>query len=179
MNREVSEPGTLGMIVVSGGVPYLISAKHVLAKGRPGVGDAVGQPAGTRTIATVERVSDRFDCACARLADGQLYALEILHIGVPAGPRDPAEGMRVLKAGAATGVTEGKITRVDGDEITIKPLADFPLDYQLSDVGDSGAVWVESESRAPVALHYSAQSGGASVAYALPLNTVLRELKLI
>lgn len=179
MSREVAEPGTLGMIVVSGGTPFLISARHVLAKNRPGIGDAICQPAGTKTIAVVERVSDRLDCASARLADDQLYALEILHIGVLTAPRDPVEGMCVIKAGAATGVTEGRITRVDGDEITIKPLADFPLEYQLSDVGDSGAIWVESESRAPIGLHYSAQSGGASVAYALPLGTVLRELQLI
>jgi hypothetical protein len=179
MSREVGEPGTLGMIIVSGGAPFLISARHVLAKNGPGIGDAICQPAGTQTIAIVERVSDRLDCACARLTDGQPYALEILHIGVPTTPRDPEEGMRVLKAGAATGVTEGRITRVDGDEITIKPLSDFPLEYQLSDTGDSGAIWVESTSRAPIGLHYSAQSGGASVAYALPLGTVLRELQLI
>ena len=179
MNREVTEPGTLGMIVVSGGSPFLISARHVLAKNRPGVGDAICQPAGTKTIAIVERVSDRLDCASARLADGQAYALEILHIGALTAPRDPVEGMCVIKTGAATGVTEGRITRVDGDEITIRPLSDFPLEYQLSDTGDSGAIWVESESRAPIGLHYSAQSGGASIAYALPLGTVLRELQLI
>ncbi len=179
MSREVGEPGTLGMIVVSGGAPFLISARHVLAKNRPGIGDAICQPAGTNTIATVERVSDRLDCASARLSDGQLYALEILHIGLLTAPRDPVEGMCVIKTGAATGVTEGRITRVEGDEITIKPLSDFPLEYQLSDVGDSGAIWVESESRAPIGLHYSAQSGGGSVAYALPLGTVLKELQLI
>ena len=52
--------------------------------------------------------------------------------------------MRVLKAGASTGVTEGKITRINGEEITLKPLDDFPLDYQLSDTGDSGAIWVRA-----------------------------------
>ncbi|HXW13486.1 MAG TPA: hypothetical protein VEN79_03165 [Terriglobia bacterium] len=52
-------------------------------------------------------------------------------------------------------------------------------EYQLSDTGDSGAAWVESETRAPVALHHSAQSGGESVAYALPMPAVLRELNLI
>jgi hypothetical protein len=179
MNRILGEPGTLGMLVASGGVPYLISAKHVLAGNRPGIGDAICQPAGAKDIAIVERVGERLDCAAARLVEGQPFALEILHIGTPAAPGEPVEGMRVLKAGAATGVTEGKITRVDGDEVTIQPLADFPLEYQLSDTGDSGAVWVERDSRAPVALHYSAQSGGAGVAYAIPLASVLRELRLL
>src|ERR1700704_5536951 len=85
MSRVLGEPGTLGMIVVApgrlvggAGVPYLISAKHVLAKDRPGFGDLICQPAGTADIATVERVSQRLDCAAARLADGQLFALEIL-----------------------------------------------------------------------------------------------------
>jgi hypothetical protein len=127
----------------------------------------------------VERVSDRLDCAAARLIDGQQFALEILNIGLLAAVKEPAEGMRVIKTGASTGVTEGKITRVDGDEVTIKPLADFPLEYQLSDTGDSGSVWVESATRSPVALHYSAQSGGGSVAFAIPLPTVLRELALL
>jgi hypothetical protein len=180
MSREVGEPGTLGMIVASGGVPYLISARHVLAKNRPGIGDAICQPAGTKTIAIVDRVSEQLDCARARLVDGQAFnELEILHVGVLTAPRDPVEGMVVIKAGAATGVTEGKVSRVNGNEVTIKPLSDFPLEYQLSDTGDSGAVWVESQSHAPVALHYSAQSGGASVAYAIPLPAVLRELQLL
>jgi hypothetical protein len=179
MSREVLEPGTLGMIVAHGGATYLISARHVLAKNRPGIGDAICQPAGTRDIAIVERVSERLDCGAARLADGEPFAFEILHIGTLDAPRDPVEGMRVLKAGAATGVTEGKITRLNGDDVVIKPLADFPLEYQLSETGDSGAVWVERESRAPVALHYSAQSGGGGVSYAIPLPTVLRELDLL
>ena len=179
MNREIGEPGTLGMLVTVGGVTYLISAKHVLAKGRPGIGDAVRQPAGSNDIAIVERVSERLDCAAARVIAGVPFAPEILHIGALAPTRDPAEGMRVIKAGASTGVTEGKITRIDGNEVTIKPLADFPLEYELSDTGDSGSVWVESESRAPVALHYSAQSGGGSVAYAIPMPAVLRELTTI
>ncbi|HEY6343000.1 MAG TPA: hypothetical protein VIY49_16020 [Bryobacteraceae bacterium] len=179
MNVELQEPGTLGMIVVSGGAPYLISAKHVLAGKRPGMGDSIRQPAGTADIAIVERVSQTLDCAAARLNADQQFALEILQIGKPAAPADPVEGMRVIKAGAATGVTEGKVARVDGTEVVIKPLRDFPLEYQLSDTGDSGAVWVEMEGRAPVALHYSAQSGGESVAYGIPIPTVLKELKLL
>jgi hypothetical protein len=178
MNETLGEPGTLGMIVMSGAAPYLISAKHVLAKDRPGIGDKVAQPAVKQTFAVVERVSKGLDCAAARLSDSAKFALEILHIGPLSAPRSPVEGMRVIKAGASTGVTEGKITRINGDEITIKPLDDFPLEYQLSDTGDSGAVWVERESRAPLGLHYSAQSGGAGVAYAIPMLTVLRELNL-
>jgi len=91
----------------------------------------------------------------------------------------PKVDSKLIKAGAATGVTEGRITRVEVAQVTIKPLADFPLEYELSDTGDSGAAWVESETRAPVALHYSAQSGGESVAYAIPMPAVLRELNLI
>jgi hypothetical protein len=180
MSREVGEPGTLGMIVASGGVPYLISAKHVLAKNRPGIGDAICQPAGKKTIAIVDYVSRQLDCARARLSEGEAFAeLEVLHIGSLTAPCEPVEGMVVIKAGAATGVTQGKVSRVNGNEVTIKPLSDFPLEYQLSDTGDSGAIWVESQSRAPVAMHTSAQSGGASVAYAIPLLAVLRELQLV
>jgi hypothetical protein len=160
-------------------VPYLISARHVLAGNRPRIGGLIRQPDGSQDIAVVERVSQKYDCAAARLREGQAYALEILHVGKLAAVGDPVEGMLVIKAGAATGVTEGRITRVQGAQVTIKPLADFPLEYQLSDTGDSGAAWVESETRAPVALHYSAQSGGESVAYAIPMPAALRELNLI
>lgn len=178
MSREVGQPGTLGMIVASAGAPYLISARHVLAKNRPGIGDAICQPAGAKAIAIVDRVSAQLDCARARLVDGEVFTeLEILHIGILTTPRDPVEGM--IKTGAATGVTQGKVLRINGNEVTIKPLSDFPLEYQLSDTGDSGAIWVESQSHAPVAMHYSAQSGGASVAYAIPLPAVLRELQLV
>ncbi len=178
MNRALEEPGTLGMIVSADGAPCLISARHVLARNRPGIGDAVVQGPGAPDIAIVERVSSRLDCAAARLAAGVQFAPEILTIGPLTPIKDPAEGMRVVKVGASTGVTEGRITRVNGDEVTIKPLADFPLEYQLSDTGDSGSVWVEIATRAPVALHYSAQSGGGSVAFAIPLPIVMTELGL-
>jgi hypothetical protein len=179
MNAELQEPGTLGMIVVCGGAPYLVSAKHVLAGKRPGIGDVIRQPAAAGDIAVVERVSPMLDCAAARLNADRQFALEILHIGKPAEPADPVEGMRVIKAGAATGVTEGRVTQVNGNEVVIKPLRDFPLEYQLSDTGDSGAVWIDLEGRAPVALHYSAQSGGESVAFGIPMAAVLRELNLL
>jgi hypothetical protein len=178
MNRAAEEPGTLGMIVSADGGACLISARHVLAPNRPGIGDAVVQRPGAPEIAIVERVSDRLDCAAARLASDVRFAPEILNIGPLAPIKDPAEGMRVVKVGASTDVTEGRITQVNGDEVTIEPLADFPLEYQLSDTGDSGSVWVEIATRAPVALHYSAQSGGASVAFAIPLAVVMAELGL-
>src|SRR5436190_21819213 len=82
MSRDVHEPGTLGMIVAHGGGHYLISAKHVLAK----IGDAICQPSGTKDIAVVERVSERLDCAAARLSDDEGVAFEVLQIGRLAGP---------------------------------------------------------------------------------------------
>jgi hypothetical protein len=115
MSREVGQPGTLGMIVASAGVPYLISARHVLAKNRPGIGDAICQPAGAKAIAIVDRVSAQLDCARARLVDGEVFTkLEILHIGILTTPRDPVEGIIVIKTGAATGVTQGKVSRIPG-----------------------------------------------------------------
>lgn len=178
MNVELQEPGTLGMIVVFGGAPYLVSAKHVLAGPRRGIGDAVRQPNGRFDIAVVDRISATLDCAAARLNAGQQFELEILNIGKLVSPVDPVEEMRVMKVGASTGATQGRVTRVEGNQVVIKPLKDFPLDYQLSEGGDSGAVWVDMDSRAPVALHFSAQSGGESIAFGIPMPAVLRELRL-
>jgi hypothetical protein len=75
-------------------------------------------------------------------------------------PTDPVVGMRVLKSGVQTGITEAEIIEVDPTgRIQLDRPAPFPgsaggsAAYGICDVGDSGAVWVERETLAPVALH--------------------------
>jgi hypothetical protein len=183
INGRLGEPGTLGMIVPSPSQDghFLLTAGHVLAKGTPAdhVGDLVYQPQASNDthVAVVAQVSARLDCAAARLVETG-FSLEILGIGKLAATAEPKEGMHVIKSGVATGVTEGRIDRVRGEEVTIRLLKGFPFEYELCEAGDSGAIWIDIESRAPVALHFAAQSGGEAVAFAIPLPAVLHELKL-
>jgi hypothetical protein len=85
--------------------------------------------------------------------------------------------MRVLKSGAATGVTEGVITRLQGGRVEIEPEG-LPGDYQISAGGDSGAVWVTREGNRPVVLHQRGIDSPRRVAYALPFLEALRRLRL-
>jgi len=178
-NPQVARPGTLGFLLSKGGDTFIIGAKHVLAGTRPGLGDPIRQPAGTSDIAIVRRVSATLDCAAAVLNPDQKFVLELLHIGVPGPALAPALGMRVIKVGSTTGVTEGVIDRINDNEVTVKPLRDAPLEYHLTEHGDSGSVWLERDSHSPVAMHFSAQSGGASVSFAIPWPVVLTELDLL
>ena len=89
---------------------------------------------------------------------------EILGIGTASAPIAPVPGMRVVKSGRSTEITEGVINTINGNTIEIKLHPDFPATYDLSDPGDSGAVWLEQESRAPVALHRAGTTSGPSFA---------------
>jgi hypothetical protein len=86
--------------------------------------------------------------------------------------------MCVCKSGLATGVTEGIIDEVEDSRVIIKPLSGFPETYNLSDVGDSGALWVERETQQAVALHTSGNQDGQELAIAVPIRLVLETLGL-
>jgi hypothetical protein len=61
--------------------------------------------------------------------------------------------MRVVKSGWKTGVSEGRVAVVAGTGMLSERLADCPSDYLFAAIGDSGAVWVDAGTHAPVALH--------------------------
>jgi hypothetical protein len=68
-----------------------------------------------------------------------------------------------LKSGAKTGVTEGVVLSVSDSQIVIGKSDDTPEGYMLSDVGDSGSLWVRADDRAPVGLHFEGNLSGAFV----------------
>lgn len=88
------------------------------------------------------------DCAAVRTTLPTLDA--VLGVGRVTAHLRPVRRMRVVKSGWMTGITEGRVRSVTGDLVTIERLADVPEDYQLSDSGDSGAVWLEVPTLAPV-----------------------------
>jgi hypothetical protein len=85
--------------------------------------------------------------------------------------------MDVLKSGATTGVSEGRITDVDGSRIVIsRPQSSVSM-YEVSGFGDSGAVWVERETMAPIGIHLASDSMGRAVA--LDVTIALSSLSLL
>jgi hypothetical protein len=180
-NPRLDEPGTLGLIATADGADrWIVSCYHVLSLS-DGAADPIYQPLdepGT-LVAVVDpgRGDSAADCAAARLVTGVASVPEILGLGPLGPPVDPAEGMRVLKSGAATGITEGVITRVEGARVEIEPDG-LPGDYQLSAGGDSGAVWVTREGNCPVVLHQRGIETPRRVAYGLPFPEALRLLRL-
>jgi len=186
MNPFVGELGTLGMIVTSDGTDrWLLSALHVLA---PPTGATDGQPiyqpvrGGSETPIAVtqsDRVSTTFDAAAALVDDGIDSVTEVLQFGSVLGVSSPAAGMRVVKSGLATGVTEGVIESVTGSWVQIRVLPGFPSKYQLSEPGDSGSIWINQATGRAVALHVTGSDTGVEVAWARPLTEVLAGLRLM
>jgi hypothetical protein len=123
------------------------------------------------------RVDRNLDCAAAVIGDAGGRGL-ILGIGQLAAPIAPTVGMRVIKSGAETGVTEGIIARVEGIEVTIAS-SNFPVDYRLSGPSDSGAVWIDAQTHSPVAMHYAGdpQNSGRQ-AFGRSLIAILVTLRL-
>ena len=120
-----------------------------------------------------------FDSAAARLVPGvQGVPGEIVGIGRLGTPEAPAVGMQVIKAGAETGVTEGRIVAVEGDRARIRIPADYPSSYEFTRGGDSGAVWVTRDGRAPVLLHTAGNDTGLEEAFGVAFPIVLARLGL-
>lgn len=184
---ERASVGTLGLIVADGSDHWLLSCYHVLCRedfSPFGDGEPIYQPlsdVGDKLpVAHVAagRADPSLDCAAAKVAAGVRVALEVLGLPPLASPRDPAVDTRVLKAGYYTGVTEGIVTAVAGGQVEIGLAPGFALSYNLSDPGDSGAVWVERDSGAPVVLQTQGCTSGRELAYGVPILTALRRLGL-
>lgn len=179
--------GTLGFVATSDGSDrWLVSCYHVLCRLQgampPGNVEQVYQPFFPMTptpvgIVTPDRADEALDCAAALIPGGQAVG-EILGIGRLGPPADPVAGMRVIKSGAETGVTEAVVLSVAGNEVEIVQ-PDFPIDYDLSSGGDSGALWVDAATMSPVAMHYRGnEQGTRERAFARPIKAVLDALKL-
>lgn len=179
-NPAVNEPGTLGFIATADGRDrWIVSCHHVLCGGpsSEAIYQPIDEPENIVAFTDPARSRADLDCAAARVADAVDAVPELLGIGTPTLPAAPEEGMLVIKSGAATGVTEGVITEVRAGRVEIEP-AGLPEEYQLSDAGDSGALWVVKGSLAPVALHQGGSARPRCFAYGIPVLDVLRELKL-
>lgn len=180
--------GTLGFIATGDGTDrWAVSCYHVLArKGADfpaGASEPIFHPYrlfdGTPiAVMTDEKLDRVLDCAAARILHPEACTSELLGLGALAAPSEPSVGMRVLKSGAETGVTEGRVIRVAGDEFEIAAVG-MPDEFDLSEGGDSGSLWVDAETLSPVGLHFRGnERGTAERAFARKINVVLAVLGL-
>lgn len=187
-NPLVNEPGTLGFIATGDGLDrWLVSCYHVLCRPlgsplQPNHDEAIiyhfDQRIPAPPIAYVKRADQALDCAAALTTFPATD--RILGIGrITPAPIAPEVGMRVLKSGIATGVTEGIISAIDfGGAIRIES-PDMRTDYSLCSPGDSGALYVDAATLRPVALHTGGVPADAfRVAVATPIDLVLQSLQL-
>jgi hypothetical protein len=161
---------------------FALSCYHVLGRTDRGVfvdGEAILQSLPTKGGSAIGQVfaadaDPQRDVAAARL-DGTAPTLgRVLGLGPLAAPEIPAAGMRVIKSGYATGVTEGVVSSVVGDRVEIRRRPGYPSMYELSDFGDSGALWINDLTRRPVAMHMAESPGATAIATSLiPLLSAL------
>lgn len=180
VNPVIERPGTLGLVATHGGTLYIVSCYHVLSKDPFAKGEPILRAdgdGGSLPVAFVDRGLPELDVAAAMVAEGVEAVEGILGLGRLALPAEPMEGMPVVKIGHATGRTEGRVSRLDGDDVWI--VAEGDESTTISEGGDSGAVWVCRDSLAPVVLHTgSNDTGMAFYARGVRLMRVLGALDL-
>jgi hypothetical protein len=160
-------PGTFGAVVEDGnGALYILSNNHVLANEdqnslgtivyQPGSGKAANKIASLALVVPLQRPGgNKIDCALARVSGKNTVHGVPLDIGPLSSelPIDPAPGMKVEKAGAATGHTTGTVGSVGAtfriDEYMTGPVL---LEDQIQiedgaepfcDHGDSGSLVID------------------------------------
>ena len=183
---RVNEVGTLGFLArdgADGDQRWLVSCYHVLVGGpgsAPVLAEGVLQPAAAPLPAAFVdalRCDPVLDCAAAKIAGGVGVTCEILGVGPIGVPADALVGMRVIKSGAATGITEGVILEIQGDDVIIGIPEGFDPNYDLSRAGDSGALWLSREDFSPVALHISEMGGPQKRVKARRILSILAALR--
>ncbi|MFN0128664.1 MAG: hypothetical protein ACKV19_18490 [Verrucomicrobiales bacterium] len=204
--------GTLGCFVkprIGKGL-FVLSNNHVLANengGKPGdaiiqQGDLDGGSAPGDVVAKLgdfvrlkKRGANFVDCALGELAAGISTDMTKLRgNGKLRGLGDAFldEGTEVTKIGRTTGLTHGRVTAFELDNVVVGfDIGDLRFDDQIeiegaddgpfSDGGDSGSLIVGRDKRGVALLFAGGDQGGANgqgLTYANPLRTVLDALKV-
>lgn len=182
-----SRLGTLGFIgVAADQTLWAVSCYHILCRA-DGTAFAPGEPIyqpidgflNTLIGRTDQNRADvALDCAAIKLIPTVAGIGELLEIGRYTQPVEAQPGMRVLKSGITTGVTEGVVAAVNNDMVEIEAPVGYPIKYDVCTSGDSGALWVTRDSHAPVALHTRSTVTGKERAFGLRIQTLLHVLDL-
>ena len=206
--------GTLGCFVRpraahGRGAPWMLSNNHVLANENSArAGDAILQPgpddggrnpedAVARLVRFVrlKRSANRLDCAAARLNQNVRFRPRPIEgIGNFRGLASDVldAGARVAKFGATTGVTRGKVTAIELDDLVVGyDFGDASFHGQIEiegagkrsfdEGGDSGSLIVNRDQQGVALLFAGSEHGGHNrkgLCYANPLPEVLDALKV-
>lgn len=194
--------GTLGSLVSKGGIQYILSNNHVLARSdqasngenisQPGMVDtSCGQQQNTivASLSSAARLGSNVDAAMAQVKPGMVDSKgTILSIGVPANTMaTPAINMGVAKAGRTTGFTCASVgatnTSVNiqyetqcnaGTTWVVKYTNQVLINSsRFSAGGDSGSLIVASGTAQPVALLFA---GSSNTTIGNPINDVAQAL---
>lgn len=177
---------TLGLILDGAGRHWGLTARHALGElaADPAIVVAQGpwNTAGIAiahcTVAELRIAPAAMDAVAFPLDAGIATTRETCGLGAWQGPpRLPVAGERVVKVGAKTGLTMGRVHSVNGARVEIAHLPDYPAAYLLSDNGDSGALWQSFPDLTPLALHCERQVGDGRAA-ATALVPILAALDL-
>jgi hypothetical protein len=205
--------GTLGAFVrarAGGGGPLILSNNHVLAnENKAKKGDAILQPGQfdngavpddrIGSLADFKRLkrtgANLLDCASATLADGLAFdSTGLQTVGKLKGVRSDISrtGEIVHKVGRTTGITRGRVTAIEVDNLVIDyGIGSIRFDQQIeiegaddegfSSGGDSGSLIVDDAGLALALLFAGGDTGGSNgkgLTYANPIQPVLDALKV-
>jgi hypothetical protein len=193
--------GTLGSLVTAGGILYILSNNHVLARqDQAAVGEDISQPGlidnGCRPPRTVAdftaapHLGTNVDAAVAALRAGTMNTSgSIEDIGtISSVVKAPAVGLAVAKSGRTTGFTTGTIGSINTSvnvqyQIRCGQGKKYVISYtnqivvnssSFSAGGDSGSLIVSNNScHQPVGLLYA---GSSSTTIANPIGEVLTKV---
>lgn len=198
VGNRFTSAGTIGAFVRdrTSGKVVLLSNWHVLQGSKAVIGADVVQP-GRHDDNRVElnrmgtllrsHLGAAGDCAIASVS-GRSVSSGVLELGVPvAAIGDPQIGDAVVKSGRTTGVTHGKVVRVEvntrlnygdgvvatigGFEIGVDPAKPAP-DGEISRGGDSGSAWLAVNKNGKptdvmLGLHFAGDADGTASEFAL------------
>ena len=204
-HRDVTA-GTLGAFVHVDGVLHALSNYHVLV-GSPSaaVGDTVLQPGpadgGTdpedrvgslAAYVPLRRGAIAVVDAAVALLDDPAVDLDYPEAGAITTTAEATGDEQVLKVGRTTGLTRGRITAIELDDVIVgygEELGELRFDDQIevestgtgpfSRGGDSGSLVYRADGVALGLLFAGSETGGdngTGLTYINPINTVLREL---
>jgi hypothetical protein len=206
-SRKQQTTGTLGPIVrdLVSGDTCLMSNWHVFCGGPEAVvGDEITQPgpmdySNGATVALLSRwlrLDQQFDAAIARVVAGTSVAAELFGTTLRVTATKPPEvGMKLVKSGAVSGVTNAIVDGVSGSYrlnyaqygYQLQWMSGFRLvpdpaaSQTISLPGDSGSLWVDAGDGKAVGLHFAGEDDASPLndyALAHPIEEVFAQLNV-
>jgi hypothetical protein len=177
VGRAGGGTGTIGLIVTDkvGGKKAILSCRHILASGSsPRPGDPILQPGpgdggkAADQVATLERVHTPTDSGIALLTLQRPHVPAQFGSGVTVvGTRYPQLGDVLEKSSRTTGVQRGLVDGIgvfEGLKFSFHLVPEVPDgECQISEPGDSGAVWYDPVTLQAVGLHAKGEPSGSNL----------------